>query len=265
MRGTLMQRFSTMGTWVGTLGVALVVIGCGGRKSSLLLERQAIGPLEEERGIAAQVEWQLEPATQRQTQSGVELDVGYASPSYLREFFSNKAIFGPYAGLNPFFQEQVVFYVKIINRSGRKIRINPEEFVMLDDRGNQYLSLGPDYATALAESKAPVSTMTRGVLDEARPGYFGFSLPVGKIFGKSQQRFAVLKMATLQPGFLHSSAIYDGFIAFWSPHREAKQLKFLLASIKTDFDPKEFPQTSLEFVFEFAATRNHVPHARANP
>ena len=127
------------------------VFGCG-RKSSLLLERQARGPMVEERGVAQRLQWVLEPVTQTKTEEGVECTVMYASPQYLSEFFRNKQIFGEYAGLSPFFYEQIVFYVKVANHSGKKLRVTPEEFVLLDDRGNQYYSQGPDYSTALAES-----------------------------------------------------------------------------------------------------------------
>ena len=41
-------------------------------------------------------------------------------------------LFGAYAGLNPFFPEQIVFYVKIANHSGEKLRLDPDRFVLLD-------------------------------------------------------------------------------------------------------------------------------------
>ena len=229
------------------------VVGCGGRRSSLLLERQARGPITEEQAIAKALPWVLEPVTQTQTQNGVEVVVTYASPAYLNDFFSNRQVFGAFAGLNPYFMEQLVFSVKIANRSGKKLRIDPDQFVLLDDRGNQYRTLSADYATALAEAKAPIGTLTRGVLEEARPGYFGVGVPVGKIIGKPQQRFALLKMASLQGGYLHDRVIYDGLIAFWSPHQHSRRLMLVLTDIKTNFDPAEVPRGTMDFVFEFAA------------
>ena len=230
----------------------LTVLGCN-RTSSLLLERQARGPITEEQGIARGVKWSLEPPTQTQTQSGVELSVTYAPPEYLDEFFRNRKMFGQYAGLNPYFLEQIVFYVKIANASNKKLHIDPDQCVLLDDKGDQYHSLNPDYNTALAEAKAPFSTLSRGMLDEARPGYFGLGVPVCKIIAKPQQRFALLKMSSLQSGYLYPGVVYDGLLAFWSPHQQAKKVRLLLTDIKTDFNAHDEPQVSLEFTFEFTA------------
>jgi hypothetical protein len=233
----------------------LVIAGCGSRKSSLLLERQARGPMVEEQAVAQRALWSLDPATQTKAQGGIDVTVTYTTQQYLSEFFRNKEIFGQYAGLNPYFPEQVVFYVKLANNSNKKIHIEPEQFVVIDDKGNQYHTLSPDYNTALAEAKAPVGTLTRGVLEEARPGYFGIGVPVGKIIGKPQQRFALLKMSSLQAGYLHPGVVYDGLIAFWSPHQATQKVKLLLTNIKTDFNANEWPQQMLEFAFEFTASQ----------
>lgn len=234
----------------------LLILGCG-RTSSLLLERQARGPIGEEQGIARQIKWFLEPPNHTKAQSGVELSVTYASSEYLDEFFRNRKLFGRYAGPNPYFPEQIVFYVKIANHSEKKLHLNPDRCVLLDDHGNQYQSLNPDYNTALAESKAPLSTLTRGMLEEARPGYFGVGVPVGRIIGKPQQRFALLKMSSLQAGNLYPGVVYDGLLAFWSPHQQAKKVKLLVTDIKTDFTAQDEPQQSLEFLFEFTAHQYH--------
>ena len=234
--------------------ILLAATGCG-RKIALLLERQAYGPLQEEHRIGQGTAWSLAPVTQVKTQEGIEVTVTHASPQYLVEFFRNPKMFGEYAGMNPFFLEQLVFYVKIVNHSGKKIYLDPANFVLLDDHSNQYASLGGDYATALAEAKAPVATLTRGVLADAHPGYFGIGVPVGQIIGKPQQRFALLKMASLQPGYLHDGVVYDGFVAFWSPNEESKILKLVLADIKSDFIPQGFARSSVDFIFELLANR----------
>jgi len=241
------------------LVLAIAAVGCSSRKSSLLYERQAHGPVVEEHGIAEAVQLALTPVTQTGEQEGIEVTATYASPQFLNEFFSNKQIFGGFAGMNPFFSEQLVFYVKISNRSGKRLAFDPVSFVVIDDRGNQYHSISGDYTTALADAKAPMATLTRGVLDEARPGYFGVGVPVGKILGKSQRRFALLKMASLQAAVLHDGVTYDGLVVFWSPHREAKELKLILASMRTDFNPNDEAQRSVDFAFPFAAaiSRSH--------
>lgn len=247
------QRVVQVSRWM-LAGALLVTAGCGGRKSSLLLQRQARGPIEEEQAVAQQVRWVLQPSTQTKTVEGVDISVTHTSMEYLNEFFKKKQLFGAYAGLNPFFPEQLVFYVKVANHSNDTLLIDPDRFVMLDDRGNQYQFLSPDYSTALAESKAPMATTTRGVIDDARPGYFGVGLPIGKILGKSQQRYALMQMSGLHSGYLHAGVVYDGLISFWSPHAASKQVTLVLGDIKTKFDPKDEPGKALEFVFEFTAS-----------
>lgn len=240
------------GLW---LSAALVMVAGCGRKSSLLLERQARGTLSGEPGIAKAVSWTVTPATQTKTQGGVTIDVTWASPQFLKEFFSRREVFGKYTGLNPYFAEQMVFYVNVNNRSGKKLLLDPAACVLVDDRGNQYRTLNVDYTTTLAETKTPVTTMTRGMLRDARPGYFGFSVPVGQLFvsEKPQRRYALLTLATLQAGYLYDGVSYDGLVAYWSPHQQARKLRLFLSDLKTDFTAAVETRAGLDFVFEMDA------------
>ena len=240
--------------WVRLWTIVLVgTVGCGGHRSSLLLERQARGPIAEEPEVAKPILRRLEPVMQTKTQGNIDVNVNYASSEYLHNFFTNTHLFGEFAGTNPYYPEHLVFYVKIANRSDRKIRIQPNDFTLIDDRGSQYSTIGTDYVTAFAEARQPVSTTTRGLLENANPGYFGFSFPVGKLMAtKPQGRFALLQQSSLQSGYLYPGVIHDGLIAFWNPAMEAKTLRLLITNIKTDFDANDFPRTSLEFAFEFA-------------
>ena len=237
-----------------SMAMLIILSGCAGRKSSLLLERQVRGSLGEEARVGHPVPWHLQPVTQTKTQKGIEVTVNYASREFLRGFFSDRAVFGDFAGTNPFFPEHLVFYVKVVNHSDKPISINPTVFVVTDDRGNQYHVLGQDYITAFAESRQPMATLTRGVLEEARPGYFGVGLPVGKIFAaKPQGRLALLSQSALKPGPLFPGTVYDGLISFWNPPAVANTLRLLLTEVKTDFDSEDVPKTSVDFVFEFDA------------
>ena len=237
---------------VGCLAVITILAGCGGRKSSLLLERHARGPLTESKLVAQRVLWQLEPATQTQEQRKIEVTATFASTEFLSKLFSDHAIFGPYAGPNPYFLENLVFYVKIANRSDKRILIDPTAFALVDDRGNQYSTINEDYVTALAEARAPMATVTRGVIEEARPGYFGVGLPVGKVFAsKPQGRFALIKQSSLQRGLLYPGVVHDGLIAFWSPAKGTVSIRLLVTNVKTDFDANDWPQATLEFPFTF--------------
>jgi len=241
------------------IGFVLIVAvtGCSRKKSSLLLERQTRGPIEESQAEIQGTEWQLEPETQSSTKQDIEVTVTHGTIDYLRNLFSKKEIFGGFAGNSPFYPEHLVFYVKIANRSDHKISINPDEFTIVDERGNQYGTLSVDYITAYAEYRKPVSTITRGLLADASPGYFGFSLPVGRmIASKPQGNFALIQRSALQNGYLHPGVVHDGLITFWSPVLIAKQMKLLITNVKTDFDANDFAQTSLEFAFDFSASHN---------
>jgi hypothetical protein len=245
--------------WRGVAAIVVVVAvpGCSSRKSSLLLERQARGPLAIESSVAQPIRWTLAPEEQTNVQRQIEVVARHAQTAYLKELFNDPQLFGEFAGANPYFPEHLVFYVRIANRSGQKIRINPPEFVLLDDLGNQYSTVGVDYITAFAEYRQPFATTTRGVLEEARPGYFGFSLPIGRLFAsKPQGRFALLQQASLQPGYIHPGVTYDGLMAFWSPAAGATRVRLLLANVKIDFDANDWPKTVLEFPFEFELTRH---------
>ncbi|PIQ84549.1 MAG: hypothetical protein COV75_01910 [Candidatus Omnitrophica bacterium CG11_big_fil_rev_8_21_14_0_20_63_9] len=243
-----------MRTWAGVLLASVVVVsGCGssGRKSSLLLERPARGQMAAMPAIGHRVDWKFESEGQTQTQNQVDVQVTHAGPAYLGDLFRNKAIFGAYAGPNPYYPEHLVFYVRIVNHSQKRVAIDPTQFVLIDDLGNQYHTLGQDYITAFAESRQPVGVMARGLLEDARPGYFGVSVPVGRLVAqKPIGRFALLLQAALKPGLLYPGTTYDGLIAFWSPAAAAKSLRLLVTDLKTDFDANDFPKTSLEFPFE---------------
>ena len=238
-------------------GIVMVAgTGCAGRKPSILLERQARGPLNVESTIGQPAAWHLEPVVQTTAKGNIEVYVNYASLEFQKNFFNDKKVFGPYAGLTPYYPEFLVFYVKISNKSDKKIRINPVEFIVVDDLGNQYGTVGVDYVTAFAEYRQPFATTTRGVLQEARPGYFGVSVPVGSFLAqKPQGRFAQLQQSSLQPGYVFPGVVYDGLIAFWTPAGEAKKLHLVIANVKTDFDANDWPKTALDFQFDFAATK----------
>lgn len=240
-------------TWCTIL---LAVVGCGSQKSSLLLERNARGPMDEALLVAKRFEWHLEPVVQRQSQKGIDVVVNHASREYLDHLFANRKLFGSYAGRNPYYLENLVFYVMISNKSDEKIFVDPGSFVVVDDRGNQYSAIGVDYVTAFGESRQPFATATRGVLQEARPGYFGLSLPVGKfVSSKPQGQFALLKQSGLQPGFYYPGVMHDGLVVFWNPSMNATKVRLLMTNITTGFRADGLPAVSLEFPFEFSATQ----------
>ena len=238
--------------YLALTAVIMGTSGCSSKKSALLLERPARGPLAEVLQVGQRFEWRLEPVRQTQTQHGVDVVVNHASREFLDNFFKQRELFGEYAGRNPYYLENLVFFVEIANRSDKKIFVDPGAFALVDDRGNQYSVIGMDYVTALGEARAPFAVATRGIIEEARPGYFGVSLPLGKmVSAKPQGQFALIKQSALQGGYYHPGVVHDGLIAFWNPSRNATKLRLLLTDIKTDFSANNLPATSLEFPFEF--------------
>ncbi len=243
--------------WVlGVIGfVGISGCGVGVKRDVLLAERRARGQLSETQQVVVYDGRTLEPATQTLAQGGVSITVTFTPQRYLETFFNNRQVFGKRAGKNPYFLENLVFHIQIANKSEQRIQIAPGDFVMVDDRGNQYGPIGVEYVTAIAESRQPVRTATRGLLEDARPGYFGFSVPVGKmVAGKPHWRSVLIGQASLQSGYLYPGVIHDGLVAFWSPTGAATMLRLIVAGIKTNFDANDEPKTSLEFPFTFTVT-----------
>lgn len=245
--------------------VVLAAAGCA-RRASVLMERSAKGPVAAERELAQQSNVELLPNSQTVEHEGIELTVSFASHDYLKTYFQNRDMFGGDAGMNPYFPDNLVLYMRIANRSARKIKMDPNDCVLLDDLNNQYQYLPLDTITTLAESRTPIASFTRGTLREARPGYFGVSVPVGAplagMVGNPQQRYALLKQVNINPGLLYPGVVYDGFVAFWTPHRSAVTLRAVWP-IKTDLNANDEPQTVVDFELPFTVQRHPAAHPPA--
>ncbi len=166
--------------------------------------------------------------------------------------------------MNPYFPENLVLYVRVANHTTQRIKIDPNDCVLLDDLNNQYQSLPQDTITALAEYRAPVATFTRSTLREARPGYFGVSVPAGGMMagfvGNPQQRLALLKQVNINQGVLYPGVVYDGFIAFWTPHRAATTLR-LVGPVTTEINANDEPQKFVDFELPFTIERSTTKSA----
>ena len=238
--------------------VVVAAAGCARRRMSVLMERSAKGPVAVEAELAQQMKMELTPPSQTVEHEGVEVTASFASPEYLHTYFQNRTLFGSDAGLNPYFPENLVLYVRIANNSTQRIKIDPNDCVILDDLHNQYQYLPLDTLTAIAEYRAPIASFTRSTLREARPGYFGVSVPAGSVMagfvGNPQQRVALLKQVNINPGYLYPGVVYDGFIVFWTPHRSASTLR-MVWPVKTDVNANDEPQRVVEFNLPFSIKR----------
>ncbi len=193
----------------------------------------------------------LEPITQNQAKGGVEVTVKFATQEELTEFFMNRDIFGTNAGRNPFLPNMLVFYVKISNQGNEKIKLDPQEFVMIDDLNIQYSYLTPEYIAVLLETRGTIYTIARTA--EAAPGLYGAGagLAKGVTGGPSAKKRFLLMQSSLSGGYVYKGIVYDGYIAFFKPNRLANSLRLLITNIKTSFGPDDRPLSSTDFEFGF--------------
>ncbi|MBI3312243.1 MAG: hypothetical protein HYZ88_01795 [Candidatus Omnitrophica bacterium] len=186
------------------------------------------------------------------TKGGIDATIRYASPEELEKFFENKEVFGALAGKNPYPKETLVFYLKIANHSGKKIRVNPDDFVLIDNLNIQYAELSPDSISALYESKAGLWSFARTTGDMA-PGYYGAPLKVAGSLGagSGRKQHYLIKQVRLAPGTIHPGIAYDGYVAFPRPHPNATSVRILVDNIKTDFNAADIPESAIHFEFPF--------------
>lgn len=244
---------SAWGSRLVAIGVAgVLVTGCA---RSTPLPRSLKGQLEFEQATPPKVTIKTTPPFAVQEKEKVEVYIRYASKNELNNFFANKVIFGKYAGGNPYPEQTLVFYVRISNKSGRRIRVAPEQFVMIDDLSIQYIHLSPDDISAMYEAKGDFWSFAKSTGDLA-PGYYGAPFKVAGSFAEGSGRRAnyLIRQARLTGGYVFDLVTYDGYVAFPRPHVKANTLKVILAGFKLDLNAADEPTASTDFVFDFAVT-----------
>ena len=65
----------------------------------------------------------------------------------------------------------------------------------------------------------------------------------------------MLSHSVLQVGYLYPGVTYDGLIVFWNPGTDATKLRLILTNIRTNYRADGFADVSLDFPFEFTATK----------
>jgi hypothetical protein len=244
----------------------LTMVGCSGKRSSLLLERKARGQVAYEKQYGTRQVVYAYPPEHVATQQDVEITVKFYSLADLGDYFKRKELFGSDAGANPFYPQNLVFYVQIRNNSNKRITIDPAEFYLVDDLGAQYTLMSIDYLEALANEKMGVADMTRMGLKKA-PDVYGVDVGgfASGIVPTSRKRFALLKRVSLSKGPLLPGVVYDGFIFFIRPHKDAKDIKLILSNVKTDFDPGNLPKRSMNFTYDFELVQAIVKELPPEP
>lgn len=250
------RRHATGGRqWRAACSVLLAAVLLAGCARSTPLPRSLKGQLEYEQAAPAKIVLKLTPPFSTAAQDGVEVTIRYASENELNNFFSNKMIFGKYAGDDPYPDQTIVLYVRIANKSGQPIRVAPEDFVLIDDLGIQYVHLSPDDISAMYESRGNFWGFAKSTGDLA-PGYYGAPFKVAGVFSEGSGRRAnyLVRQARLTGGTVHDQVTYDGYVAFPRPHPNAKTLKIILANFKLGLNAADEPTVSRDFTFDFAIT-----------
>ncbi len=228
----------------------LFLVGCRGGFATIERPKGEIGlrPPEVPKTVI-----RVDPATASQSKDGVDVTIRFASPDDLKAFFSKKEIFGNLSGGNPYPPDTMVFYVKVANHSGKKVFVNPEWFVLIDNLNIQYSELSPDNISSLYEAKASVWSFAKTTGDLA-PGPYGAPLKVAGSLGSGGGRklHYLMKQVRLAPGYVHPGIAYDGYVAFPRPHPQATSVRLLLDNIKTDFNPADLPSNAVHFEFPLA-------------
>ncbi len=252
-----MPKISFSRMTVVLLAVAVVTAaGCAGRLSSV--ERPK-GQIEMRRPEGLKKIVGLKPSMETQVKEGIEVTVRYANAKELEKFFGNKEIFGKLAGKNPYPDQTLIFFTKVNNTGNKKIQVNPEQFVLIDDVGIQFSELSPDNISALLESDVSLWAFARTTGDMA-PGPYGAPLKVASAFGEggSRKQHYLIKQARLAPGFVYPGIAYDGYVAFPRPHPNAKSVRLLIDSIKTNFNAEDIPDRAVPFEFSFVIEQTTV-------
>lgn len=241
--------------WIRVMGVALMSIAVVGCARSTPPPRSLKGQLELEQAKPPRVIIRTTPPFAVDQKDGLELTIRYASENELDNFFSNKVIFGKYAGKNPYPDQVLVFYVRVANKSGHRVRINPDDFVLVDDLSIQYVHLSPDDISAMYETHGDFWAFAKSTGDLA-PGYYGAPLRVAGEFAGGGPRRAnyLIRQARLTGGYVFDQVTYDGYIAFPRPHPNAKKLHIILANFKTALNAADEPTASTDFEFDFTLT-----------
>ncbi len=239
---------STIVARVGSVMAFSFLVGCAHAPPPRSLK----GQLELEQAEPTKLQVKVTPPFSVLEKDGIEITIRYASKNELDTFFSKKILFGKYAGESPYPENVLVFYIKIANKSGHRIRVTPEDFVLIDDLNIQYVNLSPDDISAIFESKGDFWSFAKATGSLA-PGYYGAPLKVASSFAEGNARRAnyLVRQARLTGGYVHSGVTYDGYVAFPQLHPSAKTLKVILANIKMALDAGDIATEATDFEFNF--------------
>jgi hypothetical protein len=228
--------------------LSLSISGCAGGYVHGQRAKGRLEPVEEYKKDP----YILSPLKQNQEKDGISVSVEYIPQDSLRDMFLDKKIYGAYAGKNPYPDGMIVTRIRIENKTESRILINPEEAVLLDELGTQYLYISPDRIREIYESKSSIFNFTKSTSSLA-PGVYGAPLDMAHgLAGRGlRKKVALLKSIELSSGYLYPGVTYDGYICFLKPNPKAKDISLIIANIKTSFDVNDEALGRVDFKFEF--------------
>lgn len=195
----------------------------------------------------------LKPSFVSLSKEGINIYIRYLNRKVLENFFDNEKRFGKLAGPNPYFKDVLVFYIRITNNTGGKIKLDPKNFVLLDDLHNQYSYLNPDYIISLYKARSIVYSITKSTQELTPGGIYGAPVDVAtSLTGRGlEKKLILLKTVELTGGYVYNGVSYDGLIAFFKPLRDSSKVKLKLPDIKTEFDVNDEALREIEFETSF--------------
>ena len=227
-------------------------VGCA-VQSGVLLDRKTKGMIVvEEKKKKYVFHIDIEPETLSQVKEGIKIQVKYATQEYLDDYFKDKVIAGIKTGENPYPFGSVVFYTFIQNTNKTKIGLHPNDFVLLDDLGNQYSLISPEYIIALQSSKLSLHSVSKAA-EESTPGVYGAPIKVVADLTSRplKRKLSVLRQVSLSEGYIYGGVSYEGYIVFPRPYKDAKRLTLLMPGVKMQFATDDRAVRSTDFIFEF--------------
>ena len=198
------------------------------------------------------VPYNLTPNKQQQEAEGVWISAEYLPQDGLKKIFIDKKIYGAYAGKNPYPDGMIVIRIRVENKTESRIFINPDDFVLLDELGTQYLYISPERIREIYEAKSSVYNFTKSTSSLA-PGMYGAPLDMAEGFaGRGlKKKFALLKSIELSGGYVYPGVTYDGYLCFLKPSPNAKEVRLIMANVKTSFDVNDEALGRVDFKFNF--------------
>ncbi len=228
--------------------ICLSISGCAGGYVYGKKTKGRLEPIEDYKEAA----YKLIPIEQQQEREGIRISVEYLPQESLKEIFLDKKIYGAYAGNNPYPVGAIVMKVRIENKTKSRIFINPDEFVLLDELGTQYLYISPERIREIYEAKSSMYNFTKSTSSLA-PGFYGTPLDIAHgLTGRGlKKKFALLKSIELSGGYVYPGVTYDGYLCFLKPNPSAKDIRLIIANVKTSFDVNDEALGRVDFRFDF--------------